>query len=93
MLLLVSGVVMFLWNTLSRDVLHTTTINYWQALGLLALCRILFSKFSMGNKIWSKPEDTAPNLLKDKLEDMDKDKRSAFKEEWRNRCEQWGKRD
>lgn len=34
-----------LWNCVLVDVLSVKTISYWQALGLLALCKILFGGF------------------------------------------------
>lgn len=40
---LLTWVVMALWNCLMPDLFHgVAQISYWQALGLLALCRILF---------------------------------------------------
>lgn len=39
---LVGWVVMTLWNVLLPQILGVKTITFWQALGLLALCRILF---------------------------------------------------
>lgn len=37
-----SAAVMLLWNWLMPAIFGLTTICFWQALGLLALCRILF---------------------------------------------------
>ncbi len=45
--LLVWGV-MLLWNWLAPDIFRLGTINYWQALGLFALCRILIGGISCG---------------------------------------------
>ena len=88
MFLLLSGMVMFLWNMLLPQVIHVTIINYWQALGLMVLCRILFGGFSPGK--WAgRPRGGEPeNLLKDKLMTMDEPDRTSFKEEWRKRCEE-----
>ena len=36
------AVVMLLWNWLAPDLFHLPQVTFWQALGLLALCRILF---------------------------------------------------
>ncbi|HLJ39728.1 MAG TPA: hypothetical protein VKT54_15085 [Steroidobacteraceae bacterium] len=36
------AVVMQLWNYLVPELFHGPQIGYWQALGLLVLCRILF---------------------------------------------------
>ena len=39
------AVVMLLWNWLASAIFGLGVINYWQALGLLVLCRILFGSF------------------------------------------------
>ena len=41
-------VIMLLWNWLVPAIFGLTAIGFWQALGLLALCRILFG--GMGGK-------------------------------------------
>ncbi|MEA2206594.1 MAG: hypothetical protein QOE77_3370 [Blastocatellia bacterium] len=41
-------VVMLLWNSLAPALFGLRLISFWQALGLLALCRILFGGFGMG---------------------------------------------
>ena len=41
-------VVMQLWNWLLPALFEWRQINFWQAVGLLALCRILFGGFGMG---------------------------------------------
>lgn len=38
-------VVLLLWNWLLPDIFGVRQITFWQALGLLALCRILFGGF------------------------------------------------
>ncbi len=43
--LLLSGALMFLWNALVPQLTHLAVINYWQAMGLMVLCRILFGRF------------------------------------------------
>jgi hypothetical protein len=42
------GVVMLLWNWLAPELFGLRSVTFWQALGLLALCRILFGGFGMG---------------------------------------------
>lgn len=37
-----SWAVMLLWNYLVPELFHGPVLGYWQAFGLLALCRILF---------------------------------------------------
>jgi len=84
--LLLSGAAMFLWNALLPQIVHVTVINYWQALGLMALCRILFGRFCFwGGR--DRLHGGEPRFLKDKLMSMDEEDRAAFKEEWRKRCE------
>ena len=41
------GVVQLLWNWLVPALFGWRPITFWQALGLLALCRILFGGFGM----------------------------------------------
>ena len=41
------GVVRFLWNWLAPALFGLQQITFWQALGLLALCRILFGGFGL----------------------------------------------
>lgn len=55
------GIVMWLWNWLTPPLFGWHTITFWQALGLLALCRILFGGFGMrgrggrwGGRRWSR---------------------------------------
>jgi len=80
---------MFLWNALLLQIAPVTTINYWQALGLTILCRILFGGFSF----WgiARRHDRPSLFLKDKLMSMNEEDRAAFKEEWRKRGEGRGR--
>jgi hypothetical protein len=41
-------VVQWLWNWLLPEIFGLRQITFWQALGLLALCRILFGGFGRG---------------------------------------------
>ena len=41
-------VVQWLWNWLATDIFALRRITFWEALGLLALCRILFGGFGLG---------------------------------------------
>lgn len=76
-------VVMFLWNWILPEVAHTGKLNYWQALGLLVLCRILFGNF--------KPVGPGRGFgrrgsgMREKWHDMTGEERSRFKEEFRKR--------
>jgi hypothetical protein len=79
-------VVMFLWNALLPQIIHVAVINYWQALGLMVLCRILFGRFGFGWPGRHRGEGQE-YLLKDKLMGMDETDKASFKEEWRKRSE------
>ncbi len=46
---LITWVLMLLWNWLMPEIFNLTTITFWQALGLLAISKLLFGGFS-GNK-------------------------------------------
>jgi hypothetical protein len=41
-------VVQWLWNWLVPDIFGVRRVTFWEALGLLALCRILFGGFGKG---------------------------------------------
>lgn len=41
-------IVMLLWNWLAPDLFGLRLVTFWQAIGLLALCRILFGGFGLG---------------------------------------------
>jgi MFS family permease len=47
-ILLGGVIVQWLWNWLLPDIFGLRQITFWQALGLLALCRILFGSFGRG---------------------------------------------
>jgi hypothetical protein len=82
--LAVGGVVMLLWNAVLPDLVGVKEISYWQSVGLLALCRILFGSFrpkgGRGRHMGPSPQ------LRAKLMNMSEDERKAFKEEMRKRC-------
>lgn len=47
--ILVGGIVVqWLWNWLLPDLLGLRRVTFWEALGVLALCRILFGGFGKG---------------------------------------------
>jgi hypothetical protein len=48
LLVLCSGVTMWLWNWLMPTIFHLPTIGFWQAVGILLLSHILFRRSSFG---------------------------------------------
>jgi hypothetical protein len=80
-----SAAVMLLWNNLMPELFALKKISFWQALGLLALCRILFGNF--GGK--GRPGGGRMNRgqqLREKWGTMNDEERQAFRDEWRKRC-------
>lgn len=78
----ITYVVMALWNAILPDLIHVGHLGYWQAMGLLVLCKILFGGFKMNgggnmrNKRW-----------KDKFQNMSPEEKEAFKQRVKER---WG---
>lgn len=48
-ILLFGGCVMLLWNWLMPEIFGLPTVSFWQAAGLLLLCKILFGGFGGGH--------------------------------------------
>ncbi len=87
-LALVSYVVMLLWNNLLPDILHTSAITYWQAMGLFVLAKILFG-FGRGGR----GGGGAP-WMRHKMErfkNMSPEEQERFREQMRQRCGKWGR--
>lgn len=53
------GLVLLLWNWLLPSLFGLPQITFWQAIGILALCRILFGGFGLrgGNRSRMTPEE------------------------------------
>ncbi len=73
-----AGLVMLLWNAILPAVTPARPLTYWQAAGLLLLCRILFSG---PGKFFSR----SPRRFKNPWKTMSPEDRMKFKEEWRKR--------
>ncbi len=76
-------VVMHLWNWLLPSLFGWKAITFWQAIGLLALCRILFGGMSHrgGNHSGFRRK------MRDRWEGMTPEER----EKWRHACQsRWG---
>ena len=84
-LLALGAIVMLLWNAILPPLLNINHINYWQAVGLVVLCKILFSSFRPGRSSGRPP--FGRTYWKDKWATMSEDDKAKFKEEWKKRCE------
>ena len=95
--LVMGYLVMWLWNAILPDVLGVRSINYWQAIGILALSRILFGGFGgkgggRGNKWRHKGRKfrAKGGMFRERWMQMSEEERARFKQEWQDRC---GRRD
>jgi len=84
-----SAIVMLLWNAILPSITHVGNISYWQAAGLLLLCRILFGgiPFGRGGRFRGGPS----GRMGEKLMNMSEEERAKFKEEWKERCARRGR--
>ncbi|MDR2027498.1 MAG: hypothetical protein LBQ01_08075, partial [Prevotellaceae bacterium] len=71
------AIVMLLWNALVPDIFGTAAINFWQALGLLALCRVLFGGFGVGRKL-AMGGAFHRNLIREKWREMTPEERAEY---------------
>lgn len=82
---LLSLIVMLLWNNILPAVLNVHTINFWQAMGILILSKILFG---------FKGHHGSPNMfwlqrMKKKFQKMTPEEKEKFKAEMQHRFAQW----
>jgi hypothetical protein len=68
--------VMLLWNWLMPDVFGLAALSFWQALGLLALARILFG--GLGHKRWMGMHGARHNPISEKWAKMTPEEQKEF---------------
>lgn len=83
MFLMVTAIVMWLWNALLPEILGVKTINFWHAMGILVLSKILFGGFKGGN---GKFRHIREQHFENKMSGMTDEEKEKFKEMWRKRC-------
>jgi hypothetical protein len=76
--------VMLLWNWLLPTLFGWRQITFWQAFGLLALCRILFGGFRLGGH--GSPRSKIRRRMDERWEKMTPEEREKFRQSWRFRC-------
>ena len=84
---LVGWITMLLWNWLVPELFNGPSLNYWQALGLLTLSKILFWGF--GNKKHHMSSRHSPywkHRFNEKFSNMSTERREEFK---RRMKEKW----
>lgn len=76
------AVVMQLWNWLLPPLFGWSQITFWQALGLLALCRILFGGFGLRGS----GRSNFRRRMAERWEHMTPEERERFRQGMRGRC-------
>ena len=79
--------VLHLWNWLLPALFGWRQITFWQAVGLLALCRILFGGWSgSGHGPRSNMRRRIKERMDERWERMTPEEREQFRQSWRSRC-------
>jgi hypothetical protein len=79
---------MLLWNWLAPELFGLRLVSFWQALGLLALCRILFGGFGVGGgrhrgsgrHLDGRIRERVDERLRERWEQMTPEERQRFRE-------------
>ena len=78
-----------LWNWLLPTLFGLPEITFWQALGLLVLCRILFGGFGFSNSGRSKARRRMKERMEERWDRMTPEERERFRQGMRAH---WGTR-
>jgi hypothetical protein len=82
-------IVMQLWNWLLPSIFGWRQITFWQALGVLALCRILFGGFgghgSRGSGVHRRGADRLADRVDERCQHMTPEERERFRQRMRER--------
>ena len=82
----VTAMVMWLWNLLLPEIIGVKAINFWQALGILVLSKILFGGFGgKQGKGWRAKQKF--RQMREKHCGMSDEEKERLKEMWKSRCE------
>ncbi|MDD4968157.1 MAG: hypothetical protein PHT07_01890 [Paludibacter sp.] len=81
----ISGIVMLLWNAVLPKVTGALPLDYWQAMGIFVLSRLLFSGFRFRGHHGHRPPFMHASM-KNKLMEMSDEEREQFKNQWKQRC-------
>jgi hypothetical protein len=76
------AVVQQLWNWLAPSIFGWRQITFWQAVGLLALCRILFGR--VGGRGFGR--SNVRRRIAERWERMSPEERERFRDGMRGRC-------
>lgn len=92
---LISFVVMQLWNNLLPEILHVSTVTFWQAMGIFILCKILFG-FGKGGRMGGAP--WMRRRMQERFKNMSPEEKELFKTKMKDKMmdgggRSWGRRD
>jgi hypothetical protein len=92
-LALASFAVMALWNWLMPSIFNLPFISFWQALGLLALSRILFGGFRGGRPgAWkARAQAHWRQNMEARMQGMTEEEREKFRQKMRRCSYGWGR--
>jgi hypothetical protein len=74
-ILVMGGIVFYLWNWLAPSLFGLKAITFWQAFGLLVLCRMLFGGFGMGG---GRHRSDWGHRMRQRMQHMSPEQREAF---------------
>lgn len=81
-------VVMQLWNWLAPALFGWRQITFWQALGILVLCRILFGGHWGGPRVGRRMGERMRDRMDARWQSMTPEERERFRQGMRGRCGQ-----
>lgn len=90
-ILLLGYITQCLWNWLMPELFGLPVLDYTKALGLVVLSKILFGgiRFNSGGQ-WRKRKQMQA-MLEARMADMTEEERTAFKQQFAERCrKKWG---
>jgi len=79
-------IVMHLWNWLLPPLFGWRMLTFWQALGLLILCRILFGNFGMRGGSRYSMRRRMQERMAERWERMTPEERESARQRWGGRC-------
>ena len=79
-ILVFSGVLMYLWNSILPEVINVRTITFWQAAGILIISKILFGGFHGGRR--HHPFSHRGRGLREKWMNLPPEEREKMRERW-----------
>jgi hypothetical protein len=81
-----SELVKLLWNWLLPPLFGWGQITFWQAFGLLVLCRILFGGLGMHGGPRSNVRHRIRERMAERWEHLTPEEREVMRQRWRERC-------